>query len=164
MRLSHESELQAYSERFEQLKLQYKPDLDREFKILNESYNENKFLLERIYDVLSPAYEKYSRKGESTKVADAQELEMLAFLIDLIDKFYADNKYLIESINQLEEKDRQSRGLENIPFVSNAISKNSLLHEIKQDSEKVERSSEDTHRQFSNLIDYINRNFPDIVK
>ena len=109
----------------------------------NQNYEENnkiKNLFFEFNNILSPVYEKYSKKKISNYDDDNnliendnspnKEITKLNFLNCFIEQLFNDNKHLIESIKNIEkEKEKLFFDL-NLPFVINAIKKNDDLKEI----------------------------------
>ena len=135
MKISHEKDIRDFKERYEELRLKYKPELELQCTSLKENVNEQKYILEKINDLLTTVYDKYYQNNlnwfkENTEFK-YKELEKLNFLVNLINKFFNDNKYLIELISELQKDKNNLIEERNLPFVQNVINKNSVLLEVK---------------------------------
>ena len=122
-------------------------NLNQKFILFNQEFNKNyeennkiKNLFFEFNNILSPVYEKYSKKKISNYDDDNnliendnspnKEITKLNFLNCFIEQLFNDNKHLIESIKNIEkEKEKLFFDL-NLPFVINAIKKNDDLKEI----------------------------------
>ena len=122
-------------------------NLNQKFILFQQQFNQNfeennkiKNLFFEFNNILSPVYEKYSKKKISNYDDDNnliendnspnKEITKLNFLNCFIEQLFNDNKHLIESIKNIEkEKEKLFFDL-NLPFVINAIKKNDDLKEI----------------------------------
>jgi hypothetical protein len=166
MKIAHESEIARYKERFEQLKYQYKPELVSECAILQDSLEECKYILERTSEIVLPVYEKFKAKNllvHSDKFK-YKELEIISYIVNLVLKFYNDNKYLLEVVSQQENQKKENMNSLNLPFVSNAITKNKLLLDIREDLYRVDSTNKESFQKLTDLMQFINTNFSEVVK
>ena len=129
----YQNEINELNQKFLLFKQQYNQDF-------YEEYNKIKNLFFEFNNILSPVYEKYSKKKISNYDDDNnliendnspnKEITKLNFLNCFIEQLFNDNKHLIESIKNIEkEKEKFIIDL-NLPFVINAIKKNDVLKEI----------------------------------
>lgn len=165
MKIAHESEIARYKERFEQLRYQYKPELVSECASLQESLEECKYILERTNEMILPVYEKFKAKNlliHSDKFK-YKELEVISYINNLLMKFYNDNKYLLEMVSQQENQKKETTNSLSLPYVSNAITKNKLLLDIREDLHKVDSSNKESFQKITDLMQFINSNFSDVI-
>lgn len=165
MKIAHESEISRYKERFEQLRYQYKPELEADFLKSQEELEEVRYILEKSNEILNPIYQNFNNKNllVHTDSFKFKELEMCSYIKNLLMKFYNDNKYLLEVVSQQEAEKKDSNIQVNLPYVNNAIVKNKLLLDIRDDLTKVERSNDESFKKMSELMKFINNNFADIT-
>jgi hypothetical protein len=161
IKIQHENELLSYKDRFDQLRRQYNPDLEEEYYKLLKTMEEYKYIVEQTCIITEPLYEKFHHKdlNFNMEAYKYKELEMVCYLNNVLIKFYNDNKYLVDVVNQLEHKTNDFEGKTLKPFVSNAIQKNEKLIEIKEEIEKVENGRKETQRKFIDLMQFITNNF-----
>jgi hypothetical protein len=165
LRLSHERELKEYRDRFAELKIKYNPEIENELYNTRNELIEVKFILDKINELVYPIYEKhYKNANWYEKVVDLKykELENINFIISLINKFFSDNKYLIELVNQLEGDKNTLLEERGQPFVINAITKSNLLSQIYDNYKIVEENTDNFHKSFDQIIDYINKNIENL--
>lgn len=167
LRRSHEAELIEYNHRFNELRIKFNPELENDFYQLKENFENLRVIVDKVDELVAPTYEKYYQKNASWYESQKEEsmnreLDRINFLICLVNKFFVDNKYLIDLVSSLQ-KDKISLVEErNLPYVINAIQNNQLLSEICEDAKICETQSENFHRNFEQVIDYINKNFENI--
>ena len=135
LRISHEKEIREFKERFEELRNKYRPELEPQFNSLKDTVNEQRHLLEKINELITSAYDKYYQSNlnwfkENTEFK-YKELEKLNFLVSLVNKFFNDNKYLIELISELQKEKNSLIDERNLPFVQNVINKNTMMLEVR---------------------------------
>jgi hypothetical protein len=141
--------------------------LENDFYQLKENFENLRVIVDKVDELVAPTYEKYYQKNASWYESQKEEsmnreLDRINFLICLVNKFFVDNKYLIDLVSSLQ-KDKISLVEErNLPYVINAIQNNQLLSEICEDAKICETQSENFHRNFEQVIDYINKNFENI--
>jgi len=157
----HEKEIKEYKEKFQELKTKYNPDLENDYFNLCRESDEKNFLIEKINEIILPIYEKhYVKNSNWYDKGDIdfkfKELEIINFISVLVNKFFNDNKYLIELVSELQKEKNILIEERNLPYVVNAISKNELLNQILENSKIVEESSEKFHKNFEQIIEYIN--------
>lgn len=129
---------------------------------LNQNLDELKYILGRICDIVEPIYEKFINKDlkiQGLKEHAFQEVKMVEYLINVLIKFYNDNKYLVDVVNQQDLRFRELQEQEKRPFVSNAIYNNSSLLELKDEISRLEGSRKETQKKFVDLMQFINSNF-----
>eukprot|EP00340_Litonotus_pictus_P006644 CAMPEP_0170528584 /NCGR_PEP_ID=MMETSP0209-20121228/14102_1 /TAXON_ID=665100 ORGANISM="Litonotus pictus, Strain P1" /NCGR_SAMPLE_ID=MMETSP0209 /ASSEMBLY_ACC=CAM_ASM_000301 /LENGTH=231 /DNA_ID=CAMNT_0010819919 /DNA_START=288 /DNA_END=980 /DNA_ORIENTATION=- len=150
IKISHECEIARYKERFEQLRYQYKPELESEYSKLQGSLEECRYIISKMNEIVEPVYKRfYSRNLVYNDSFKYKELEMLSYLNNLLFKFYNDNKYLVEVVSQQENTKKDTTEQMSLPFVSNAINKNKLLLDIREDLHKVENSSKESFQKMT---------------
>ena len=118
-----------------------------------------KNLINSINSLISPVYEKFSKKKISSfenKINDTiedKEIQQINFLICFIEQLFKDNKHLIESINAIENEKNE---ILNVPYIQNTIKKNDILKELYQiaTNEKNEEG-EVVNNQINDLISCI---------
>ena len=156
-------EINEYKIQFENIKTKFNPNLENEYFKMKSDYDNKSFLLNKINETLNTTYEKYYQKNiswyENEKIeTQSKELEKINFLVSLINKFFNDNKYLIDLVSSIEKEKQSFENERNLPLVMNSISKNDMLQEILNEAGNIKNDSEEFHKNFENLIDYINRN------
>ncbi len=165
MKIAHESEIARYKERYEQLRYQYKPELVSECASLQDSLEECKYILDRTNEMIMPIFEKFKAKNllvHSDKFK-YKELEVISYIINLLLKFYNDNKYLLEVVSQQENQKKERINSLSLPYVSNAIKKNKLLLDIREDLHKADNTNKESFQKLTDLMQFINSNFSDVV-
>jgi len=130
----HTREIIEYRQKYEDMKLKYKPDLDILLNNKNEELREVYFILEKINELMIPVYDKFYQKNANW-FADipefkCKEIEKINFLIHLVNKFFSDNKYLVELVADLQKEKNSLCEERNLPFVLNSIQKNNVLNEV----------------------------------
>jgi hypothetical protein len=163
----HQIELQEFREKFQELRAKYNPEVENEIYKLKGDFEETRFILEKINEMIHPFYEKYYFKNSSWYQNDKiefkfRELEEINFLICLTNKFFNDNKYLIELVSTLQKEKSGLMEERNLPMVANTIDKNNLILEISEDYKNLENNSNSLYNNFKELIEYINHNFENI--
>jgi hypothetical protein len=167
LRRSHEQEIIEYNHRFNEMRVKFNPDLENDFYQLKENFENLRIIIDKVDELVSPTYEKYYQKNASWYESQKEdfknrELDRINFLICLVNKFFVDNKYLIDLVSSLQ-KDKISLIEErNLPYVINAIQNNQLLGEIYEEAKVYENQSDNFHRNFEQVIDFINKNFENI--
>lgn len=160
-------EKKEFIQQFNELRLKYNPELEKEFFQLKTELDHSRHILDKINEIVFPIYEKYYNKNspwyQKEKIEyKYKKLEHIHFVISLTNKFFNDNKYLIELVSNLEKEKSILIGERNMPFVANAIEKNGLLLEISEDYKIVEDNSNKLYNNFNELMEYININFENI--
>lgn len=148
----YQNQIFKYEEKFNELKIKYNPNLEKDFIKL-------KNLINSINSLISPVYEKFSKKKISSfenKINDTiedKEIQQINFLICFIEQLFKDNKHLIESINAIENEKNE---ILNVPYIQNTIKKNDILKELYQiaTNEKNEEG-EVVNNQINDLISCI---------
>lgn len=148
----YQNQIFQYEEKFNELKIKYNPNLEKDFIKL-------KNLINSINSLISPVYEKFSKKKISSfenKINDTiedKEIQQINFLICFIEQLFKDNKHLIESINAIENEKNE---ILNVPYIQNTIKKNDILKELYQiaTNEKNEEG-EVVNNQLNDLISCI---------
>ena len=130
MKQFHNSEITQYLNKFNELKIKYNPNAEDEL-------NKYKNYLSMINQLISPIYEKYSKKKismyEQEIIEDfspQKELTKVNFLICFIEQLFKDNKHLLDNSKELEKEKQTFNEYINLPFVINSIKKNDLLQNI----------------------------------
>lgn len=123
----------------------------------------NAFITSQMNQMTSNAYEKYYTKnsswyGQEKFDSEYPELDRVNFLICLLNKFYTDNKYLSDLVPNLQKEKLAFKEEKSLPYVKNVIEKNSTMREIVDDIAEVERDNEQLHKNFTELMTYINTN------
>ena len=151
-----QKEILQYEEKFNELKVKYNPNLDKENIKL-------KSLLSSISELISPVYEKFSKKKLSSfdsklneNMGEDKEIIQINFLICFIEQLFKDNKHLIETVQSMEI---EKNDILNIPYITNTIKKNDILKSI-QDIISNENNKEDesSPEQIDELISCIQSN------
>ena len=151
-----QKEILQYEEKFNELKVKYNPNLDKENIKL-------KSLLSSISELISPVYEKFSKKKLSSfdsklneNIGEDKEIIQINFLICFIEQLFKDNKHLIETVQSMEI---EKNDILNIPYITNTIKKNDILKSI-QDIISNENNKEDesSPEQIDELISCIQSN------
>ena len=151
-----QKEILQYEEKFNELKVKYNPNLDKENIKL-------KSLLSSISELISPVYEKFSKKKLSSfdsklneNIGEDKEIIQINFLICFIEQLFKDNKHLIETVQSIEI---EKNDILNIPYITNTIKKNDILKSI-QDIISNENNKEDesSPEQIDELISCIQSN------
>lgn len=148
----YQNQIFKYEEKFNELKIKYNPNLEKDFIKL-------KNLINSINSLISPVYEKFSKKKISSfenKINDTiedKEIQQINFLICFIEQLFKDNKHLIESINAIENEKNE---ILNVPYIHNTIKKNDILKELYQIATN-EKNEEDevVNNQLNDLISCI---------
>lgn len=167
MKRLHEKDIREYRERFNEMRNKYNPDIENDYVKIRNEYEEKLYLIENINEMLYPIYDKYYQKNaswyENEKIDfKFPELEKINFLISVINKFFTDNKYLIDLVSSLQKEKVGFIEERNLPFVQNSIHKNNLIQEIAEDVRVIENNSEKFHNNFQEIIEFINKNFENI--
>ena len=151
-----QKEILQYEEKFNELKVKYNPNLDKENIKL-------KSLLSSISELISPVYEKFSKKKLSSfdnklneNIGEDKEIIQINFLICFIEQLFTDNKHLIETIQSMEI---EKNDILNIPYITNTIKKNDILKNIQDIiSNENYKEDESSSEQIDELISYIQSN------
>jgi hypothetical protein len=167
LRQQYENEYNIYKERFNELKIKYNPEIENELFAVRAELQDRNFLIDKINDMTMGVYEQHYEKNvgwyeEAHQPEKSKELEAVQFLVCLVDKFFNDNKYLIEMIGNLQKENNLLVDDRSLPLVSNAIHKNELLKQICEDSKVVEENVRSFHKEFGNVIEFINKNFENL--
>lgn len=151
-----QKEILQYEEKFNELKVKYNPNLDKENIKL-------KSLLSSISESISPVYEKFSKKKLSSfdnklneNIGEDKEIIQINFLICFIEQLFTDNKHLIETIQSMEI---EKNDILNIPYITNTIKKNDILKNIQDIiSNENYKEDESSSEQIDELISCIQSN------
>ena len=151
-----QKEILQYEEKFNELKVKYNPNLDKENIKL-------KSLLSSISELISPVYEKFSKKKLSSfdnklneNIGEDKEIIQINFLICFIEQLFTDNKHLIETIQSMEI---EKNDILNIPYITNTIKKNDILKNIQDIiSNENYKEDESSSEQIDELISCIQSN------
>ena len=151
-----QKEILQYEEKFNELKVKYNPNLDKENIKL-------KSLLSSISELISPVYEKFSKKKLSSfdnklneNIGEDKEIVQINFLICFIEQLFTDNKHLIETIQSMEI---EKNDILNIPYITNTIKKNDILKNIQDIiSNENYKEDESSSEQIDELISCIQSN------
>ena len=151
-----QKEILQYEEKFNELKVKYNPNLDKENIKL-------KSLLSSISELISPVYEKFSKKKLSSfdnklneNIEEDKEIIQINFLICFIEQLFTDNKHLIETIQSMEI---EKNDILNIPYITNTIKKNDILKNIQDIiSNENYKEDESSSEQIDELISCIQSN------
>jgi len=167
MKNFHNRELHQFRERFCELRTKYNPEIENELLRINAELNETRVVLEKINYMVHPFYEKYYSKNSSWYQScksefKFREIEEINFLICLTNKFFNDNKYLIELVSNLQKEKNGLIEERNLPLVGNSIDKNNILLEISENYKGIECNSNKLYNNFKELMDYINNNFENL--
>jgi hypothetical protein len=163
IRRQYEKEFREYKERFNELRIKYNPEIENELFAVRAELQDKNFILDRINEMTMSAYEQHYDKNanwyeEYPNDFKFKELDLVNFLVCLVDKFFNDNKYLIEMLGNLQKDNNMLVDDRNLPFVANAIHKNGLLTQICENTKDVEDNVENFHKNFEDVIDFINKN------
>lgn len=151
-----QNEILQYEEKFNELKVKYNPNLDKEnIKLKN--------LLNSISELISPVYEKFSKKKLSSfdnklneNNEEDKEIIQINFLICFIEQLFKDNKHLIETVQSIEV---EKNDILNIPYITNTIKKNDILKNIQDIISNENNIKEDSSpEQIDELISCIQSN------
>ena len=144
-----QKEILQYEEKFNELKVKYNPNLDKENIKL-------KSLLSSISELISPVYEKFSKKKLSSfdnklneNIGEDKEIIQINFLICFIEQLFTDNKHLIETIQSMEI---EKNDILNIPYITNTIKKNDILKNIQDIISHIFKKSKPVCAVFSKEI------------
>jgi hypothetical protein len=167
LRFNHENEIKEYQRRFNELRNKYNPDLEREFFSLRREFEEKEFTVRNINEAVTPLFEKYYTKNSNwyqneNPEKPNQDLEKINFVVSLTNKFFNDNKYLVDLVSSLQNEKNALLEERNFPFVENCIVRNNLLTEIADDYKEIEKDSKRFHKKFREVIEYIEKNFENI--
>lgn len=135
LKSEHAREILEYRQKYDEMKLKYKPDIDMILNKKHEEIRELYFIIEKINELMLPVYDKFYQKNANwfSEVPEfkCKEIEKVNFLIHLVNKFFSDNKYLVELVADLQKEKNSLIEERNMPFVLNSIQKNNVLNEVK---------------------------------
>jgi hypothetical protein len=159
----YENEFEIYKERFNELRIKYNPEIENELFAVRNELQERNFLIDKINEMTVGVYDEHFEKNLNWYESVAEEfkykeMEYVHFLACLVDKFFNDNKYLIEMVSNLQKENNLLLDDRNLPFVANAIHKNNILTQICEDSKIVDENVKNFHKSFEEVIDFINKN------
>jgi len=159
LKRSHERDILEYRTRFNELRVKFNPELENDFFKLKSEFDELRFIIDKFHEMIAPVYEKYYQKNaswyENEKIDFKYiELEKINFVISLVNKFFNDNKYLIDLVSNLQKEKILLVEERNLPLVSNAVQKNGLLLEISEDYKNLENNSNKLYDNFKELIKF----------
>ena len=174
---NNENIINSFNKKITELKNYYENEinnLNQKLILFNQEFNQNyeennkiKNLFFEFNNILSPVYEKYSKKKISNYDDDNnliendnspnKEITKLNFLNCFIEQLFNDNKHLIENIKNIEkEKEKLFFDL-NLPFVINAIKKNDVLKEIFNILQIENNNNNNNNFNFDELIKNIEK-------
>lgn len=168
LKWAHEQEIKEFREKFNDLRIKYNPELESEYYKLRDLYDVKKYIIDEINLIVDPIYEKYYNKniGWYEKIIQDlkyEELNKVYFLSSLVNKFFADNKYLLDLVSDVQKEKSILIEERNFPFVVNAIQKNSILQEIHSDLDNFEKNNDLVYKNIDQVIEYINKNIESLV-
>jgi len=163
-----EQEIKEYREKFNELRVKYNPDLEMDYLKLRDSYDIKSYLLDEIILMVDPVYEKYYSKNVTwyEKIMlefKYEELTKIHFLTSLVNKFFSDNKYLLDMVSDVQKEKAALIEERNLPFVLNSIQKNSTLLEINSDLINFEKNNDLVYKNIDQVIDYMTKNIEGLV-
>jgi hypothetical protein len=167
LKWEQEREMKEYREKYNELRIKYNPELESEYFKLRDSYDAKTYIIDETTQMIDPIYEKYFSKNLSwyEKVAidyKYNELIKVHFLSLLVNKFFSDNKYLLDMLSDVQKEKNVLNEERNLPFVINAIQKNSSLQEINNELNSFEQNNDLLYKNIDQMIDYMSKNIENI--
>ncbi len=164
----HEEEIKEYHIKFNELRLKYNPELEGDYNKLRESYDIKTYILNETNSMVDPIYEKYYSKNVSwyEKIMldfKYEELTKIHFITSLVNKFFSDNKYLLDMVGDVQKEKAALIEERNLPFVLNAIQKNSTLIEIQNDLPNLEKNNDLLYKNIDQVLEYMSKNIENLV-
>lgn len=168
LKWEHECEIKEYREKFNELRIKFNPDLEAEYVKLQESFEIKAFIVDELNALVDPVYDKYYNKNSSwyEKIMAQykyDELIKVHFLTSLVNKFFSDNKYLLDMVSDVQKEKSALIEERNMPFVMNAIQKNSTLQEIHADLASFEKNNDLLYKNIDQVLDYMTKNIEGLV-
>lgn len=134
--------------------------------------NEYIRLLKEIHNKVDPIYKKFNSKNvkfdEDHKIKDSSAyynknnyhdlLSSIDYLNNIVNKFYCDNKYLINKINLLDKQNENYFNEHSLPYVSNSIVKNDVLLNLKKNLDSLVINKKAAQKKFKEIFEYIDNN------
>jgi len=167
LKWDQEREMKEYREKYNELRIKYNPELESEYYKLRDSYDAKTYIIDETNQMIDPINEKYYSKNVSwyEKVAidyKYNELSKVHFLTSLVNKFFSDNKYLLDMLSEVQKEKNVLNEERNLPFVINSIQKNSTLQEINNDLVSFEQNNDLLYKNIDQMIDYMSKNIENI--
>jgi hypothetical protein len=167
LKWDQEREIKEYREKYNELRIKYNPELESEYYKLRDSYDAKTYIIDETSQMIDPIYEKYFSKNASwyEKVAidyKYNELVKIHFSSLLVNKFFSDNKYLLDMLSEVQKEKNVLNEERNLPFVINSIQKNSTLQEINNELISFEQNNDLLYKNIDQMIDYMSKNIENI--
>lgn len=167
LKWNQEKEIKEYRDKYNELRIKYNPELESEYYKLRDSYDEKSYIIDETNQMIDPINEKYYSKNISwyEKVAieyKYDELSKIHFLTSLVNKFFSDNKYLLDMLSEIQKEKNIISDERNLPFVINSIQKNSTLQEINNDLVSFEKNNDLLYKNIDQMIEYMSKNIESI--
>jgi len=168
LKWEHEQEIKEYREKFNELRVKYNPDLEVEYMKLREAYEVKTYVFDKINTIVDPVYDKYYGKNTSwyEKIMIQHKYEELGkfhFLVALVNKFFSDNKYLLDMVSDVQKEKAVFIEERSMPFVLNAVQKNSALQDIHADLASFEKNNDLLYKNIDQVLDYMAKNIEGLV-
>ena len=168
LKWSQENEIKEYKEKFNELKIKYNPDLENEYYKLRESFDIKSYIIDELNQFVEPIYEKYYNKNivwyEKIMIdSKYDELLKVHFLSSLVNKFFSDNKYLLDLVSDVQKEKNNLIEERNLPYVINSIQKNNILQEINSDLNNFDKNNDLLYKNIDQMIEYMNKNIESLI-
>lgn len=168
LKWDYEQEIKEYREKFNELRVKYNPDLETEYIKLRESYEVKTYVIDEINLMVDPVFEKYYSKNTSwyEKIMiefKYEELRKIHFLTSLVNKFFSDNKYLLDMVSDVQKEKAALIEERSMPFVLNAIQKSSTLQDVHADLASFEKNNDLLYKNIDQVLDYMTKNIEGLV-
>lgn len=141
-------------------KVEKNANIEKDLYSIRKQNDSNLYLINNLAQMIDIAFQKYSNVPSNymeTK-EEHQIINKLKHLFKLIDNFYDDNKYMNNILPQLQKEKFEMNTELNLPYVNNVVQKNTLMQDLVMDISDVEKSSNTFHKNFQELINYIEKN------
>ncbi|MCQ2819690.1 MAG: hypothetical protein MJ252_20690 [archaeon] len=167
---NYEQQLKSNQSTFEKEIYTLKEQLDKNSNIEKDLYDlrkkndEDTYLIETLNKMIANTFDKYNTPQNPLTLSQGPEndctpiISQLRKILNLMDKFYDDNKYLSDTLPKLQKEKLELNTELNLPYVSGVVNKNGMMQDLVLDMAEVEKSSQTFHKNFDELINYIATN------
>jgi hypothetical protein len=138
-------------------------NLKNEFCNLQKENDFNLCLLNKLSNLINCYFPKFFNDNYNTNCfpvpnGDEIDIQKLEYLLNTLDKLDLDNKYFQQTLPVLQNEKLMLSEKQNLPFVQNVIENNDLMRDICFNINDVSKESEIFHKNFEELMNYIQTN------
>jgi len=137
--------------------------IEQDFCKLQKENDFNLCLLNKLSNLINCYFPKFFNDNYNSNCfpvpnGDESDIQKLEYLLNTLDKIDLDNKYFQKTLPALQNEKMMLTEKQNLPFVQNVIENNDLMRDICFNINDVSKESEVFHKNFEELMNYIQNN------